>query len=51
MLDFFNEILSCFGIFINFLFFYTLSGIPVGYIILSCIVFMVIVDYILGSVR
>lgn len=50
LLDFFNECLDVYGMFVEFLFTYSLSGIPVGFIILACLVFSAIVFYILGSV-
>lgn len=51
MVDFFNELIGCYRLFVQFLFSYSFSGIPVGFIILACMIFMIVVYYILGSVR
>lgn len=51
ILDFFSSLISCFAEWINFLFRYSIGGIPLGVYIVSCLVFIVIVHYILGSMR
>ena len=53
MLDFVNEIITCFRLFISFLFNYSLPGInlSIGYIALACMILVVVINYILGSVR
>lgn len=51
MVDFFNEIIRCYGMVVEFLFTYTLSGVPVGYLIAACLIFMIVVRYILGGIR
>ncbi len=43
--------IEVYGMFINWLFTFKLSGVPVGFILMACIVFLVIVSYILGSIR
>lgn len=48
---FFNELLQCYQMFVAFLFSYTLSGIPVGYLIAACCILAAIVRYILGGIR
>lgn len=53
MVQFFNDIISCYGKFTQFLFEYTPPGlnVPYGYLILACMVFIIVVDYILRSIR
>lgn len=51
MLDFFNEVLDLYTLYVNFLFSYKLASVPVGYILIACIALRLIVYFILHSVR
>lgn len=51
MLDFLNEILQCYKLLVDFLFVYKLAGVPVGYIIAACFIFVIVVRYILGGIK
>lgn len=51
MLDFFNQMMGCYRLLVQWLFSYKLSGISVGYIILACLVFVLVFNYVLGRIR
>lgn len=53
MVDFMNEAFSCYQKAIEFVFELTLPGteISYGYFILACVVFILVVSYILRSIR
>ena len=52
MLDFFNQMIGgVYRLFVQWLFSYKLSGIAVGWIILACIIFTLVFNYILGRIR
>lgn len=51
VVDFFNSCVSCYKLFIDWLFTYSISGIPVGYIFLACLLFEFFVFYILGGLK
>lgn len=50
MVEFFNDCLQCYQLFINWLFSFSLSGIPVGYFILACMVFSLIGYYLVRRI-
>lgn len=51
MVDFFNDALSAYKLYVDWLFTFKLSGISVGYIILALIVFGIVFHYILGRIK
>lgn len=51
MLDFVNEMISCYGLFVDWLFSYAIGGIPVAFIMIAGILFMTVVNYILKGIR
>lgn len=51
MIDFLNDVLDVYKMYIDFLFSYSLSGIPVGYIFIACVALELIIYFILHSVR
>lgn len=51
MVEFLNECIHCYRLFIDFLFRFTLSGVPVGYILLACILMSLIIHYMLGVIK
>ena len=48
MVEFFNDCLQCYQMFIQWLFTFSLNGIPVGYFILACMVFSLVAYYFVG---
>lgn len=51
MVAFFNEILQCYKLLVDFLFAYKLAGVSVGYFITACFIFCIVVRYILGGIK
>ena len=53
MVQFFNEVFACYQKFVEFLFQYNApgTGIPFGYLILASMIFIIVVDYILRTIR
>ena len=51
MVEFLNDSIHCYKLFIEFLFRFSLSGIPVGFIIMACIVMSLIIHYLIGVVK
>ena len=46
VIQFLNDVLECYSLFIEWLFRYSIEGIPVGYFILACMVFSLIGYYL-----
>lgn len=51
MVQFLNDILTCYKMYVEWLFTYKIAGIAVGYIILACLVMGVIEHFIIGRLK
>ncbi len=51
MIEFFNECIQIYKRYIEFLFRFSLSGIPVGYILMACIIMLLIYHYLIGALK
>lgn len=51
MVQFFNDILVCYKMYVEWLFIYKIAGIGVGYIILACLVLGIIEHMLIGRLK